>query len=705
MIDIELSDDQLTVTEQIHAVEYSFTIGPFRTEISPVDEANQHDLVDSSVIFETNYIQFPDTQTCHVYTGDDLVATATDSEAFDLEKDEYLIKVDASGGLKLHITVDSAVRFYSKEESSFLKFEGTTNVQFGVRSLHTAPAGTVTTPSNLEDAAEAVEYLSSGHKTDSPGRSFPTNRGHPPRIELGDTFSVDSQISKCLSDIEIEIPATWEALYTATPLVHYLSASLTVEPEATGFTLRADSAEDVSTESAFVTDPSESDLPSSLPPSKNQWASNILQHIFSLDCAMRAGGHLQEPTNATDTIVSRLEDAGFEPDIDELYDLPITDRVAQYLKYPPEVTDGITDWHYTALVPAEPEYLESLPVFGNRLAKIHAQPTTPRNDASHLDSVPTNYRNRDSTIIEWYGDDSPTGGFSGQLTSCRRRLDLAETASVGRPEDSDTTPVEITVVCNEEGMEYEMKDLYQQSEWLSVDITKQTHTSCDELRSIIEEGTDLLHFIGHITADGIHCQDGLLDVDTLEESNARVFFLNGCESFTQGEMMVDAGSHGGLVTTDSVRNSAAIQFGQSAAKLLNRGFCLGATLHVLHTRLSDLNTYTGIGDSRTTVAPPKNAPTIFNVHEITSSNEIVVSQEVYPTSSAYDVGTLIFNRLPTGYEAKTNIDVNQEVRCSPDAFFESLGDDQLVTYENTLFRTEGKDLVTANPNARFSASF
>lgn len=705
MIDIELSDDQLTVTEQIRAVEYSFTIGPFRTEISPVDEANQHDLVDSSVIFETNYIQFLKTQTCNVYAGEDLVATATDGDAFDLDEGDYLIKVDASGGLKLYLTVDSAVRFHSKEENSFLKFEGTTEVQFGVRSLHTAPAGTITTPPNLEDAAEAVEYLSSGHKTDSPGRSFPTNRGHPPRIEIGDTFAVDSQLSKCLSDIEIEIPATWEALYAASPLVHYLSASLTIDTEATGLTLRAGSVEDVSTESAFVTDPAETDLPSSLPSSKNQWASNILQHIFSLDCAMRAGGRFQEPTFATDTIVSRLEDAGFDPDIDELYDLPITDRVAQYLKYPPEVTDGITDWHYTALVPAEPEYLESVPVFSNRLAKIHAQPPTSATDSSHLDSVPTNYRNRDSTTIEWYGDDSPTGGFSGQLTSCRRRLDLADTTSVARPEDTDTTPVEITVVCNEKGMESEMKDLYQESGWLSVDITKRTQTSRDELRTIIEEGADLLHFIGHITADGIHCRDGLLDVDTLEESNARVFFLNGCESFAQGELMVDAGSHGGLVTTDSVRNTAAIQFGQSAAKLLNRGFSLGATLHVLHTHLSDLNTYTGIGDSRTTVAPPKNAPTIFSVREITSSNEIEVSLEVYPTSSAYDVGTLIYNRLPTGYEAKTNIDANQEVRCSPDAFFEALGDDQLVTYENTLFRTDGKDLVTANPNARFSGSF
>lgn len=88
------------------------------------------------------------------------------------------------------------------------------------------PAATVTVPETIEGVMRVVSVLGSALKTRCPGRSFPTLRGHPPLLELGETVDIPESIAVPDTGVTLELPAACEYVYPASSLAYYLGADL-----------------------------------------------------------------------------------------------------------------------------------------------------------------------------------------------------------------------------------------------------------------------------------------------------------------------------------------------------------------------------------------------------------------------------------------------------------------------------------------------
>lgn len=72
----------------------------------------------------------------------------------------------------------------------------------------------------------AISALSSALKTTTCERSYPTLRGHPPRIECGDKLHIPDELSRPETGIRLEVPPSLENVFVAAPLVYYLGAEM-----------------------------------------------------------------------------------------------------------------------------------------------------------------------------------------------------------------------------------------------------------------------------------------------------------------------------------------------------------------------------------------------------------------------------------------------------------------------------------------------
>ncbi|WP_276299476.1 hypothetical protein [Halorussus lipolyticus] len=155
----------------------------------------------------------------------------------------------------------------------------------------------------------------------------------------------------------------------------------------------------------------------------------------------------------------------------------------------------------------------------------------------------------------------------------------------------------------------------------------------DELRDLLESGTDFLHYIGHVDDSGIRCIDGMLDVETIEESGVRGFFLNGCRSYEQGEKLVEKGSQVGVVTLTKIGNEPATEVGKKLARLLNHGFPMQSALSVVTDVNAPNRKYVVVGDgSQELIESQCGAPAIISPEKI--GDEISLKIQPYPTINA-----------------------------------------------------------------------
>src|SRR5699024_9950506 len=147
-----------------------------------------------------------------------------------------------------------------------------TAVTVGARSYHKRPAATVRTPADPESMMAAISTFGSALKTTSPERAYPTLRGHPPAIELGDTLSIPDSFTRSDPAVTIEIPADLKYIYSAAPLAYYLGAELVASEE-----LRLCAGESfeytLDSEHGFETE-----------------VERVLKQTFLLDCVTRTEG-------------------------------------------------------------------------------------------------------------------------------------------------------------------------------------------------------------------------------------------------------------------------------------------------------------------------------------------------------------------------------------------------------------------------------
>lgn len=592
--------------------------------------------VDRGVEIHCDHIRFPHSMPVSVrnswgVTVDEL----SNGDTRQFPDDQY--SIDLNGPMKVYLNFRSSVEVSSGTESVTLDFPNRVAISIGFRSYHEHPAAEITVTEDPLDMMEGLSYFGSALKTLSCERSYPTLRGHPPTIGLGDDLDIPDVLDKPESGITLELPKSIPHIFVASTLAYYLGAEVVPGTHAR-----------LTTDSGFSYDlsPDHSDFESTV--------ERVLKQVFFLDCLTRTEGFYEVDLHERNQIEPYVD-----IDFQDLYPLSVSEQVEQYLDVPYEVIkDEIPKWKLGAHVVPESEYIEHIPFLVNDLAAIR---TAQGDDISQTDmqlSAIEDFMRADSfvrgstrstsfseadvgplvqpdstTALEqaWVGPNIPVGASKAIIEAFENSLER-------HPTDGN---IEISVICNDSEMRGErdiVNDAYGSRDDLEFEIDVHRAISREELRGVLTSEVDFLHFIGHIDERGFECRDGMLDVSSMEEVGVTSFFLNACTSYEQGRHLIEAGSVAGVATLNEVVNSGAEIIGVNLAKLLNRGFPLRAALNVAKTQSLIGNQYIVLGDGNVDIAQPASGTALLLKPEH-SDDTIRLTIETYPTSD-FNIGTI-----------------------------------------------------------------
>ncbi len=578
---------------------------------TPVATEHFHFPVDKSCLFETNGLFLNQRYSVNVHDETGRVKEKVDT-GDSVRFDEGTQFVGLSGPIKLYIKVDCPATIEVGLASIRLSFDTKTDVVLGMRSLHEHPAETIITPPDVESMMKAVSAFPSALKTTTPERAWPTLRGHPPLISVGDSLRIPDTLEQPDNEVTLTIPPEYRHLFHAAPLAFYLGATIrpgsdpTLETEQFEYSF----SEQCSLEDEFA---------------------RLLKQVFFLDCLTRTEGifanELHERATLEDEIPFNLS---------ETYSMSLSEQLERYLDIPYEwIEQHIPRWPLTAHLPATAANVKVLPFIINELGIIReAQGTSkrvvsqPKAANSQFVRSASKYRSENEgpspnhssfvspSITEesiehaWFGDKIPLGASKASIEAYQSQL------SRGSLRES----IEILLVCNDARMtdEHDFLDqTYGNRETLPFDIDSEFGVRSDRLAELLTEGGyDFVHYIGHATEDGIKCIDEDLDVRTLESVDVGVFFLNACRSYEQGLALTQRGAFGGVSTYNDVINEHAVVTGEIMARLLNRGFSLRGALEIARENSRIGDEYLIVGDGSVDIAQTEGgAPSIISLEE------------------------------------------------------------------------------------------
>ncbi|MEF8891747.1 MAG: hypothetical protein V5A31_10575 [Haloferacaceae archaeon] len=581
--------------------------------------------VDAAVGVRATTVTVPTVVQTYVRNADgEMVAEVEQGSQTSLGPGTYDVEVCAP--MKLYLRLDGPLTVGAGPLGVQIDLGEERRVHVGARSHHEQPAATVTTTEDPRDVMRALSTFGSALKTTSPERSYPTLRGHPPLVELGDSLDVPAGLDPPDTGIEVVLPPDLGDVYAATPLAYYLGAAIV---PGTRPRLVAESGVDRALDR----------------PSVERGAREMLEHVFVLDCLVRTEGYYTVDLHERRRAEAR---PGLDIEFARLYDLSPADRLAAYLEIPhAEVADLVPDWGFTTHVAPVPEHVEMLPFLANDLATVRAPAAEPaaaptaqaaaadaffRSAAGSggtvtggaAESGAPYVRPESTSALEqvWVGDGTPLGATKALPEAYHNRL--CRSAVEG--------DIGITVVCNDRAMTAEstvVDETYGAGVDLPFDVTVHEDLTRAELRRALAEG-DFLHYVGHIDDRGFECADGPLDAATLDDVGVDAFLLNACTSFEQGAALVRAGAVAGLVTLNDVVNEEAVEMGRLLARLLNHGFPLTGALDVAGDVQAIGDQYTIVGDGTLTLARTQGSiPTAPFVSATGDSYD--VEYHVYPT--------------------------------------------------------------------------
>jgi len=492
--------------------------------------------------------------------------------------------------IKLYIRVESSVDVIQDDGATKIDFGESTTVRIGSCSTHERPATTVTVPSDPEAILEGVSTFGSAIKTTSPERAFPSHRGHPPRLEIGDEFDVPAGIDPPAEDLRIEAPPKIADAFVVAPLAYYLGAEVQsgIAPRIVGPGFEHSLLHEGSLEDGV---------------------RRTLEQLYLLDCVTRTEGIYQ-----LDLHERQKFDERFDIDLAELYNASHPTRVERYLEIEySHIEDLIPDWKHAAHVEPRVEHASMLPYLVDDLSLIttgeaQAVPAEDvlegstrglvRGEVASNTTFVTPKGSTNAIDEAWVGEGAPIGASKAVPAAFENRI--------GR--SLSTESIEIVAVCNDDRMDLEediIAEVYGNRSELPFDVTVRRNTTTDELADTLAEDRDFLHYIGHIDEDGFRCSDGKLDTASIEEVGVDAFFLNACQSYEQGIDLIEAGAIGGIVTLRDVANYGAHQIGRAVARLLNSGFSLRAALNLAREESIIGCHYIVVGDGGLSIVQPE----------------------------------------------------------------------------------------------------
>ena len=597
------------VVDPIETRRFTFST-PKPVELTPADTDHFQFPVSSACTVETSTLELPYTVVLHVRDTDgNLIADLNHNASAEFPLGAYLLEF--GGPIKFYLYVESEVRIESDTDTTRIEFNRETTVKVGARSFHKSPGATVTTTDDPGDMMAAVSTFGSVLKTTTCERSWPTLRGHPPRIEYGNELTIPDELDRPDTGVTVEVPPELDAIYPVAPLAYYFGAEIvsgeTPRMSVGGFERRFDEGDGFEEE-----------------------VVRTLTQAFVFDCVTRTEGYY--PIELADR--NRIEPL-VDLDFAALYDAPLDEQLEKYFSIPYSmIAEAMPKWHRVTHVRPDPENVEALPYLVNDLSIVRTPPKATYEETEEMretrdaidgfkrtnlgkagsERCPERAKNTtarrgvppiddyvqmpevDALEQAWVGEGTPTRGT--KVLSEAFRNETSEEPPDQRL-DANEGVIDITVVCNDEDMRDEwdaVAEVYGSRETISFNPSVYFDVTTDELRELLETSTDLFHYVGHIDGRGFECSDGLLDARTIDTVGMKAFLLNACRSHNQGVALVEAGSHGGIVSLGNVGNPAAVELGETLAKLFHAGFSIGGALAITRKATFVGSRYIAVGD-------------------------------------------------------------------------------------------------------------
>ena len=640
------------VVDPIETRRFTFST-PNSVEPTPASTDDFRFPVSSACTVDTSALELPHTPLILLRDAEgNMVADLAHNASAEFPPREYCVELN--GPIKLYLQVDTGIGIESDTESMRIEFDREVTVEVGARSFHESPGATVTTTDDPEDVMAAVSTFGSVLKTTTCERSWPTLRGHPPQVELGNTLTIPDGLDTPDTSATVEVPPKFEAIYPVAPLACYFGAEVipgeTPRLTAGGFERRFDDGEGFEEE-----------------------VVRTLKQAFFLDCVTRTEGYY--PIELADK--NRIEPL-VDLDFADLYDAPLDEQLTEYFSVPySTVADAMPKWHRVTHVRPDPENVESLPYLVNDLSIVRTPPEATYEETEEMretrDAIDgfkrTNSGEAELTrrpegaenaaaqrgvppiddYVQMPDVDALEQAWVGEGTPTRGTKILPKAFQNSQPGGSEDV-IDITVVCNDEEMRNEwdaVAEVYGSRETISFDPSVHFDVTTDELRELLETQTDIFHYVGHIDGRGFECSDGLLDARTLDAVGMKAFLLNACRSHNQGVALVEAGSHGGIVSLGNVGNPAAVKLGETLAKLFHAGFSIGSALAITRKSTFVGSRYIAVGDPGFTVSQSEDVvPLMYEVEE-SEGEKFSLKAYGYPTRD-HPIGSASTTFLDSG---------------------------------------------------------
>ena len=584
--------------------------------------------VDQAVSIETRALHLDRNDHVSVWSPDrsDTVPISIDAPQT-FEESGHLIEISAP--IKLYLDVDGPFSVDVGLDYVDIDMRGGTTVAIGARSYHERPGGTITIGPDPEDAMTAISAFGGARKSTTPDVSFPTLRGHPPRIELGDELDVPEGLTPPESGITIEVPRTRRMIYPTASLAYYLGAS--VEPG---------SPPRLVTNDGFVYNFDD-----------DHWLEDaiarVLRHVLLLDGVVRSVGPFGQDVYERQTVEPLLG-----TDLETLYELPLRDRLAEYLAVPfADVEHLGPRWVMTAFVPPTPDGAKYLPHVVNELGIVRTPRGTRVDDREARSSLglpaersrmyvsegeEERYLVRpalfdDSVEHIWFGRQVPVGATKGTLEAFESALD----------HQVSTAPLDVALVATDEafGEEQSLEESYSVRDDLAYTVSTVTGADTERLQAVLAGDFDVLHFVGETVPAGFVTSNGVLPLADIETVDVGVFFLQADHSFEEAQWLAKHGALGGIGTVGTVTREQALTFGKLLGRLLNMGFPLRGAVDIASQEVSGGDQYVIVGNGSVNVAQSESAmPNILTVEQTDDSPQFYYNS--YP-SGIFRVGSIV----------------------------------------------------------------
>ncbi|WP_440766828.1 hypothetical protein [Natronorubrum sp. DTA7] len=582
------SGKRLEIIDPIERHRYQFTVHE-PIEPQPVDRDRVPYPVDTAVKITTDHISLPVINTVYVLDKNQMISEIQPSEHTSFSQGEYIL--DISGQIKVYALFEGGVEIYSDRNQTYIQLDDLTSVTVGARSYHRQPAGTITTTKSPTDVMQAVSKFSSALKTKSAERSFPTMRGHPPTLKLGNELMVPENVDRPKTGVTLGVVPTLSQIFTVTPLAYYLGAEMV--PSA---------------KPKILTDDGRT-YSLNGPEGFEKTVERTLKKIHFFDCIVRTEGVTEIPLRERKKVE---ESIGFNSKC--MYGESLSEQLNTYLKVPfSTVKPFLPEWRLKVQIEPIPENIPFLPFIANDLAIVKVKDETNQSRFAVANELA-------SPTIEQSWERNKTSKIKGETSIQSYENNINRDPEIG--------PIEIEVICNDPAMSEEfvsVNSVYKRRDEFPFDVTIHHELSTKEFKEVLQRESDFIHYIGHIDKQGFRCSDGQLNAESLRSVGAKSFFLNACQSHHQGLHLIEAGSVSGIVTYRDVQNKDAVEIGSTIARLLNIGYSFYGAIDIVRKENKVGKQYHIVGEGQATVSQRENGLPNICIINTTNGIEIKIS--------------------------------------------------------------------------------